>query len=77
MFHLIRLIVWIAGVMVVAYFVLGYFGYEVNRHYFDESKAKCQELLKQCKSNLIHQGIDNVKCDYQCVDPELLIKNKK
>jgi hypothetical protein len=77
MFHLIRLIVWIAGVLVVAYFVLGYFGYEVNQHYFDQSKAKCQELIAACQKNIIHQGVDNVKnCEYQCIDPTLIIRKK-
>lgn len=76
MFHLLRFAIWLAGVCVVGYFVLGYFGYEVNQHYFDQSKAKCQELIKQCQSNIIHQGLDNVKCDYQCVDPHLIIQKK-
>lgn len=76
MLHLIRLIIWIAGVLVVAYFALGYFGYEINQHYFDQSKAKCQDLLQQCQKNILHQGIDNAKCDYQCIDPKLIIRKK-
>lgn len=76
MFSLIRTIIWVAGLFTVSYFVIGYFGYEVNQSYFDQSKEKCQELIKQCQKNLIHQGVDNVKCDYQCVDPELIIKKK-
>jgi hypothetical protein len=78
MFHLIRLIIWLAGVAVVGYFVLGYFGYEVNQHYFDQSKTKCQELLTQCQKDIIHKGVDNVKnCEYQCVDPHLIIQKKQ
>lgn len=77
MFHLIRFIVWLAGVLVVAYFVLGYFGYEVNQHYFDQSKTKCQELIAECQKSIIHKGVDNVKnCEYQCVDPNLIIQKK-
>jgi len=77
MFHLVRLIVWLAGVAVVGYFVLGYFGYEVNQHYFDQSKTKCQELLTQCQKDIFHKGVDNVKnCEYQCVDPHLIIQKK-
>jgi hypothetical protein len=76
MFHLIRFAIWLAGVLVIAYFVLGRLGYEVNRHYFDESKARCQERLNECRRNLIRQGLDNAKCDFQCVDPKLIIKKK-
>ena len=36
-------IIWVAGVVVITLFLLNYFGYEVNRNYFDESKAKCEE----------------------------------
>ena len=76
MFSLIKSIVWIAGILVVAYFVLGYFGYHVNLDYFKDSKEACRERVKECTNNLIHQGIDNVQCDIQCVDPELIIKKK-
>ncbi len=76
MFSIIKSIVWIAGILVVAYFVLDYFGYEVNLDYFKISKAACQERVKECTNNLIRQGIDNVQCDIQCVDPELIIKKR-
>jgi len=56
--------------------VLGYFGYTLNLNYFQNSKAACQEKIRQCTDNLIHQGIDNVKCDVQCVDTGLIIKKK-
>ncbi len=77
MFSLLRLIIWLAGMLVVAHFVLGYFGYEVNQHYFDQSKDKCQELINACQKNIIHKGVDDVKnCEYQCVDPNLIIQKK-
>jgi hypothetical protein len=75
-FGLIKLIVWLAGVTVVAYFVLPYFGYEVNVNYFNESKVACQEKLSQCQKNLIKNGLEGAKekCDFWCVDPKLIIK---
>jgi hypothetical protein len=76
MFSLLRFIIWLAGVIVVSHFILGYFGYEINQDYFAQSKLKCQELITQCQKNLVHQGVDNVKCDYQCVDPHLIISKK-
>lgn len=76
MFKIIKLAIWIVGFVVVFLFVLNYFGYEVNRNYFDESKKRCQEKLDKCKSDLIRQGIDNAKCDFECVNPKLIIKKK-
>ena len=76
MFKLLKLIIWITGTIVVALFVLNYFGYEVNKNYFNESKVKCQQKLDECKKELIHQGIDNAQCNFECVDPKLIIKKK-
>lgn len=76
MFSLIKLIVWMAGVLTVGYFVLGYFNYTVNMDYFTVSKEACQEKIKACAANTIHQGIDNIKCNVNCVDPNLIIKKK-
>lgn len=76
MFSIIKSIIWIVGILVVAHFVLGYFGYEANLNYFAESKVSCQQRIKDCTDNVIHQGIDNAKCDMVCVDPKLIIKKK-
>lgn len=76
MFGLLKTIVWIVGVIVVASFVLNYFGYEINLNYFKESKAACQAEIKQCGENVLKQGTDNAKCDFQCVNPKLIIKKK-
>ena len=76
MFKLLKLIIWITGTIVVALFVLNYFGYEVNKNYFNESKVKCQQKLDECKKELIHQGIDNAQCNFECVDPKLIIKKR-
>lgn len=76
MFKLIKFIIWIVGLAVVTVFVLNYFGYEVNRNYFAERKADCQELLNKCAKEYIEQGTKNAKCDFNCVDPKLIIKKK-
>lgn len=76
MWSLIKLIIWIIGLAVAAYFVLGYFGYEPNMNYFKESKSQCQEKLKECQNQLIHKGTDGAQCDFNCVDPKLIIKKK-
>ncbi len=76
MFKLLKFIIWLVGTIVVALFVLNYFGYEVNRNYFNESKTKCQQKLEDCKKDIVHQGIDNAKCDFKCVNPKLIIKKR-
>jgi hypothetical protein len=76
MFHLVKNIIWIVGFMVLASFILNYFGYEINKNYFRERKNDCQEKLKQCQSELLHQGLDNAQCNFNCLDPKLIIKKK-
>jgi hypothetical protein len=76
MFSLIKFIIWLIGLAVVTYFVLGYFGYEPNRNYFKESKAQCEQAAKDCQSQLIHKGTDGAECNFNCVDPKLIIKKK-
>jgi hypothetical protein len=76
MFGILKTIVWIVGALVVASFVLNYFGYALNMDYFKESRAKCQEEVKNCTQNLIRQGTDNVNCDFTCINPKLIIKKK-
>ncbi len=76
MFSLLKMIIWIAGTLVVAYFALDFFGYTVNRNYFSYSKEQCQVKVKECTDKVIHQGIDNAECDFQCVNPKLIIKKK-
>ncbi len=78
-FGLLKMIVWMAGIVTVAYFVLPYAGYEINLNYWSERKVACQEKLKECQKDLIKNGIEGAKenCNIQCVDPKLLIKKTK
>lgn len=64
------------GIVVVAYFALPYFGYDVNMNYFTESKEACQNRLNECTKNLVEQGTKNAKCDFNCIDPTLIIKKQ-
>lgn len=76
MFKLLKLIIWIVGLVVVTGFVLNYFGYAINTKYFSERKTDCQQKLEDCQGELIHQGIDNAECDFNCLNPKLIIKKK-
>ena len=76
MFSLLKLVIWLCGLAVVSYFVLAFFGFEVNKDYFDSSKAECQKKLDECKSELIRKGIEGANCDFNCADPKLIIKQK-
>lgn len=76
MFSLIKGIIWIVGTIVVALFVLNYFGYEVNRNYFKQSKEKCQQRVEECAKQYLQEGTNNAQCDFNCVNPKLIIKKK-
>jgi hypothetical protein len=76
MFSLIKGLIWLVGLVVVSLFVLNYFGFEVNRNYFNESKATCQKRLEDCAKQYVEQGTKNAECNFDCVDPKLIIKKK-
>ncbi|KKP79062.1 MAG: hypothetical protein A2271_00575 [Candidatus Moranbacteria bacterium RIFOXYA12_FULL_35_19] len=76
MFGIIKFAIWIVLFLVAAYFVLNFFGYEVNRDYFSGAKKQCEEKMKECTNEVFHQGVDNAKCNFQCIDPKLIIKKK-
>jgi hypothetical protein len=76
MFHLIKFLLWLAAIAIIAFFVLKFFGYDVNMNYFNDSKAACQKRLSDCTKTLIEQGTKNAKCDIMCVDPKLIIKKQ-
>lgn len=78
MFSLLKLVIWITGVAVIAYFVLPYFGYELNWNYWNEQKADCQEKLAACQKDLLKTGIEGARktCEWNCVDPKILIRKK-
>lgn len=75
-FGMIKFIVWLAGVAVITYFALPYFGYEVNLNYWNKSKVVCQERLEACQRDLIKNGLEGAreKCDFKCVDTKSLIQ---
>lgn len=76
LWDMIKSIIWIIVIVAVAYWIMGLMGYEINKSYFTYSKDQCQAKLSECTSKLIHQGIDNAKCDFNCVNPKLIIKKK-
>jgi len=76
MFHLLKHIIWVIGFIVVTAFVLNYLGYEINKNYFQERKSDCREKLKKCQEELLRQGLDNAKCNFNCIDPKLILKKK-
>lgn len=78
MFDFLKSIVWIIVILTLAYFIMGYFGYEFNVDYFSNRKQACQEKIKKCTDTVIHTGIDNTdKCNFNCIDPQLIIKKIK
>jgi hypothetical protein len=76
MFGIVKFAIWMVLFLVATYFVLSFFGYEVNRDYFSGARSQCEEKMKECTSDLIHNGTDNAQCDFNCVDPKLIIRKK-
>lgn len=77
MISLIKLLFLIIIIATAAYFVMPIFGYELNLNYFTESRDTCQQRLNDCTKQYIEQGTKNAKCEVNCVDPSLIIKQKQ
>ena len=77
MFGIIKSIIWVAGILVIAFFAMDKLGYGINGEYFSYSKKQCQEKLNDCSKTVLHTGIDSVNlCNFNCVDPQLIINKK-
>lgn len=68
MFSILKSIIWLVGLVVVAHFVMGYFGYAVNFDYFKESRDECEERLKTCREEFFAKGYENKDCSLNCLD---------
>ncbi|MBP6975655.1 MAG: hypothetical protein KBB51_02375 [Candidatus Moranbacteria bacterium] len=81
MFSLLKHLLWLIHIGAVLYFVMTYFNYDINWHYFDTQKKACEERLAECRRDLIKTGIEGAKknCDWKCADisPKLLIHKKE
>ncbi|NTW13738.1 MAG: hypothetical protein HGA31_01775 [Candidatus Moranbacteria bacterium] len=78
MFHVIRLAIWIAGILTLTVFGLRYFGYEPNWAYFSQQKAQCDRMLSDCRRTVILKGVQGVEkdCKWNCIDPGILIRKQ-
>lgn len=76
MFSFLKSLIWLAGLVVVSYFVLGFFGYEFNLDYFKETRSECEKRLQDCGKELVKEGTNNAQCDFKCVDPQIIIRKK-
>lgn len=77
MISLIKTIIWIAGILSVAYFGLRYCGYDVNWNYFNSTKEDCKQNVSDCAKEVVEQGTKNATCSVTCVDPKLIIQKDK
>jgi hypothetical protein len=79
---IIRTIIWITGFVVVATFVLNYFGYEPNWRYVEERSSSCQKDLERCKADILEKSnrddLEALKstCQIDCVNPKLFIQKQ-
>ncbi len=83
LWFLIRTVIWIAGFIVVASYILNYFGYQPNWDYLEERSSSCQEALNRCKNDLLEKSKrDDVEairstCHIDCISPKLFIQKNR
>ncbi len=78
MFSLLRLTIWIAGIITVATFALGYFGFAINTGYFVEQKDQCMAIISECRDTFVQKGTEGVlsKCQWNCIDLRMLVRKQ-
>ncbi|TAK95468.1 hypothetical protein EPO05_04170 [Patescibacteria group bacterium] len=62
MFKILKFVIWIVGIVGVAYLILRYRGYDVNWMYFDSHRAACREMMKRCQEDFMAKGYENPEC---------------
>ena len=72
----IKAIIWVLIILVVAYFIMTFKGYQINNEYFIYTKKQCQAKLKECSELFLQKGIKDTQCQLECVDPKLIIKKR-
>jgi hypothetical protein len=79
MFFLIRILIWLVGILFLLHLALGVFGYELNTPYLQEQRGTCQQKILACQKNLITSGTAGAheSCTLDCVDLSLLIRKEK
>ncbi len=76
MFRLLKLIIWITGLLTISYFIMNYLGYKINYEYFQYSKKDCEKRLETCEKHLMYMGVKQAQCNLKCVNPKLFIKKR-
>lgn len=76
MFSLLKSIIWLVGFVVVAHFVMGYFGYAINFNYFKQSQSGCEAKIRACKEEFFAKGYENPDCKLNCLDQTKFIIKK-
>ncbi len=79
MFSLLRLIIWIVGIVTVASFALPYFGYEPNWDYWTERAEICGTAVSDCRETLVRKGTDGAltHCSIgDCIDPRAIVRKR-
>ena len=78
MLKVIKFFIYLAILIAIAYVGLRYFGYDINKNFLTESKEKCEEkYLKECPHDILNKGVLNADCNFDCVNPKIIIKKDK
>ncbi|MEI8103632.1 MAG: hypothetical protein WCG84_01865 [Candidatus Moraniibacteriota bacterium] len=70
MFHLIKGIIWLIGLIVVSSFILRFFHYEINWTAVENSFRSCYETVSvPCQNILVNKATetDRTECNARCL----------
>jgi len=77
MIKLIKGLIFLIGLVAVAYLFMIYRGYRINTEYITSGEQICIERVQQCKKEFFEQGAETSNCRFDCLQHSLFIKDDK
>ncbi|MEP7162642.1 MAG: hypothetical protein ABI747_02660 [Candidatus Moraniibacteriota bacterium] len=78
-FGTLRLLIWLAGLLVVVYVGMSFFGYEFDGEYYHSHTLACQKDLQMCQKSFVQKGLEGAKatCHFNCMEFKYLIQKEE
>lgn len=74
MFHLIRTIIWLTGIIVATSFALEFFHYKIRWDQVRALGTSCIAKAVTCRETSSNWGWENARCTLQCWTNDSLLK---
>jgi hypothetical protein len=74
MIKLIKILVFLVGLVAIGYLIMIYRGYRINTEFITSSEKVCLERVQRCKQEFFEEGAERSSCRFDCLQHSLFIK---